>query len=709
MVAGALTATVAVTAQNAPPQNAPSRDAPPPNAPSGDPVWQVRRAGDGFDDGRVAAARDLDHPTAFTPAFATKADWTARADDLRRQVRVSLGLWPWPERTPLNATIGARVARDGYTVEPVAFESAPGHWVTGSLYRPTGRTGRLPAVLAPHGHWPGGRFQERSIEDAKKELASGAEQTMEGARYPLQARPAMLARLGVIAFAWDMIGYAESTAIPHREGFTDAEAEQRLQNFLGLQMWSAVRAVDWLTSLPDVDPARIGINGASGGGTQSLLLAAIDDRIAAAVPAVMVSGNMQGGCICENAPLLRLGTNNIELTALAAPTPLAAVAANDWTHDFMTKGLPELRQVYALAGAADAVTGQKFEFPHNDNQVSREYAYAFFNRVFALGHAAPIRETPFVPVPPAQLRAFTGARPSSERDAAGVRRAMSDASDRQLRALAAKRDELTAILRGGFQAALADRLPAAVEAREGSFRSLPGNGFTVHQSVMARPGGPARVPAIGIVPAGWNGGPIVVWAHEQGKRAAFEADGRTPSAEVRALLAGGAAVLAPDVFLTGEAGAATGRVRVKNDATFFGYNTGYNRTIFAERVSDVLTAITFAKQLKGSRIDLAGRGQAGSWVLAARALAGDAVTRTAVDVGGFDFDQVRDPLDERLLPGAVKYGGVNGLASLAAGGRTSVFGVPAAPVAPWMPQPPTVRLSESPASADVLVDALLAP
>ena len=679
-------------------------------AATGTPLWQVRRAGDGFDDGRVAAARDLDHPAPFTPSFASKAEWAARAEDLRRQVRVSLGLWPWPERTPLNAVVGPPVARDGYTVEAVAFESVPGHWVTGSLYRPTGRTGRLPAVLAPHGHWPGGRFQERSIDEAKKELASGAEQTMEGARHPLQARPAMLARLGVMAFAWDMVGYAESTAIPHREGFTDADAEGRLQSFLGLQMWNAVRAVDWLTSRPDVDPARIGINGASGGGTQSLLLAAIDDRVAAAVPAVMVSANMQGGCICENAPLLRIATNNIELTALAAPKPLAAVAADDWTHDFMTRGLPELRQIYALAGAPEAVTGAKFEFPHNDNQVSREYAYAFFNRVFALGHPEPIRERPFVPVPPAQLRAFTGARPSSERDAAGVRRAMSGASDRQLQALAAsKRDELASIVRGGFEVALADRLPASVEAREGSFRSLEGEGFTVHQSVMARPGLPARVPAVGIVPAGWKGGPIVVWVHEQGKRAAFEADGRTPAAEVAALLKGGAAVLAPDVFLTGEAGAPAARIRVKNDATFFGYNTGYNRTLFAERVSDVLTAIAFARQLNGSRIDLAGRGQAGLWALAARALAGEAVTRTAVDVGGFDFDQVRDPLDDRLLPGAVKYGGINGLASLASSGRTAVFGVPMAQVAPWMPQPPAVRLTGSAAVPDALAAALLAP
>ena len=90
----------------------------------------------------------------------------------------------------------------------------------------------------------------------------------------------------------------------------------------------------------------------------------------------------------------------------------------------MTKGLPELKAIYALMGAPDAVAGQKFEFPHNDNQVSREYAYAFFNKAFALGLPEPVRERPFVPVPPAQLHVFDAAhpRPASERDAAGVRR-----------------------------------------------------------------------------------------------------------------------------------------------------------------------------------------------------------------------------------------------------------------------------------------------
>jgi hypothetical protein len=96
------------------------------------------------------------------------------------------------------------------------------------------------------------------------------------------------------------------------------------------------------------------------------------------------------------------------------------------------------------------------------------------------------------------------------------------------------------------------------------------------------------------------------------------------------------------------------------------------------------------------------------WVLAARALAGDAVARTVVDLGGFDFDQVRDVTDEQLLPGAVKYGGIRGLASLATGSGVTIFGAPPAPVAPWIALPAGVRVEQTPASVDQLVAAVLA-
>src|SRR4029077_1929707 len=115
------------------------------------------------------------------------------------------------------------------------------------------------------------------------------------------------------------------------EGFTDTAAELWQQSFMGLQTFNSVRALDFLTSLPDVDPARIGVTGASGGGTQTFVLCAIDDRPAAAFPAVMVSTAMQGGCICETCSYLRVGTGNIELAGLFAPKPLGMSAADDWT------------------------------------------------------------------------------------------------------------------------------------------------------------------------------------------------------------------------------------------------------------------------------------------------------------------------------------------------------------------------------------------
>src|SRR5262249_15776284 len=144
--------------------------------------------------------------------------------------------------------------------------------------------------------------------------------------YPLQARCAQLARMGSVVFHYDMVGYADSKAIAHRTGFTDAEAELRLQSFMGLQTWNSIRALDFLLSLPDVDPKRIGVTGASGGGTQTFILGAVDDRPTAAFPAVMVSTAMQGGCICENCSYLRVRTGNIELAGLFAPKPLGMSA-----------------------------------------------------------------------------------------------------------------------------------------------------------------------------------------------------------------------------------------------------------------------------------------------------------------------------------------------------------------------------------------------
>ena len=195
----------------------------------------------------------------------------ARAERVRRQVLVATGLWPMPAKTPANAVVHGRVDRDGYTVERVYLESFPGHFVTGSLYRPKGRGGKLPGVLCPHGHWPNGRFYATDEKKIRWDLVEGAERFEVGGRYPVQARCMQLARMGCVVFHYDMVGYADSVQLAHGPGFRPAmstpenwgyfspQAEARLQTMMGLQTYNSLRAFDWLSSREDVDPQRMSL------------------------------------------------------------------------------------------------------------------------------------------------------------------------------------------------------------------------------------------------------------------------------------------------------------------------------------------------------------------------------------------------------------------------------------------------------------------
>ena len=189
--------------------------------------------------------------------------------------------------------------------------------------------------------------------------------------------------------------------------------------------------MDFVSNLPDVDPARIACTGASGGGTQTILLSVLDDRLAVSFPAVMVSEAMQGGCICENGPLLRVGTNNAELISCFAPKPLGMTSADDWTAEIETRGYPQIREIYKLYGAADNVAAWHRPFPHNYNQVSRELMYNWMNRFLKLDQPEPVTEKPFVPVPPAELGVHHAdhLRPADFLGAAELRKRMTAASD----------------------------------------------------------------------------------------------------------------------------------------------------------------------------------------------------------------------------------------------------------------------------------------
>ena len=390
-----------------------------------------------------------------------------------------------PEKTPLNAVVHGKIERDRYTVEKVFFASTPGHYVCGNLYRPelklkqikpgSEKDGKFPAVLFAHGHWAKGRFQETPDAEAKAMVARGEEPDVERARYFMQAIPATLAKLGFVVFQYDMVGYADSTAVGHvarsgvpaNDGFADAEGELRLQSLMGLQTLNSVRAVDFLCELNDVDDTRIGVTGASGGGTQTFLLAAIDDRIKAAVPAVMVSTAMQGGCVCENCSLLRVGTGNIELAGLFAPKPQALPSANDWTKEIMTKGYPELRKLYKLLGAEDNISAKAWtRLPHNYGRPAREYMYGWFSKHLK-GVEEEIPESPFKPVPVADLSVFDDKhpRPKDELKAPELRKAMTAADEKATKAMTPEQLRLEGATGDGGERVA--EVPPAVQPAEG--------------------------------------------------------------------------------------------------------------------------------------------------------------------------------------------------------------------------------------------------
>jgi hypothetical protein len=311
------------------------------------------------------------------PAFASRAEWEPRAAWLREHILASAGLLPMPIKTALHPAVFGESAHDGYLVAKVYFESLPGFFVTGNLYRPIG-DGPFPAVLSPHGHWTYGRLEHSP-------LVSGP------------GRAISLARQGFVVFAYDMIGYNDSRQLTH--AFGGPPEHLWGLSLAGLQLWNSIRALDFLEALPYVKHDAIGITGESGGGTQTFMLAAVDSRVAAAVPVNMVSLHMQGGCLCENPPGLRLETTNAEIAATIAPRPLLLVSATgDWTAETLEAEYPAVRALYALVGAEDRVSAVRFAAEHNYNKDSREAMYGWMARwLKGAPSAGPVAERAFSP------------------------------------------------------------------------------------------------------------------------------------------------------------------------------------------------------------------------------------------------------------------------------------------------------------------------
>ena len=274
----------------------------------------------------------------FAQSYSNLTEWKARAERIREGILRGAELTPLPQKCALNPIIHSKRVYKGYTMENAAFESFPGFFLTGNLYRPRDMKGPFAGVLCPHGHF-----------DDPNEYARF--------RSDMQKRCATMARMGAVVFAYDMVGYGElrEAEWPHGQLNKNEPFGNGRPKILKMQLWDSIRAVDFLLSLKDVDPSRIGITGASGGGTQTFLLAAVDNRVAVSVPVVQVSAHFFGGCGCESGMPIHKSdtheTNNAEIAALAAPRPQLIISDGaDWTKNTPKVEFPYIRNVYRLYG-----------------------------------------------------------------------------------------------------------------------------------------------------------------------------------------------------------------------------------------------------------------------------------------------------------------------------------------------------------------------
>lgn len=658
-------------------------------------------------DSRLEPLTDLD---GYFPLNVptSKARWEIRAESIRRRILVSQGLWPMPEATQLDPVIHGEQEMDGYTLSKVYFESMPGFYVTGVLYKPVGFKGKRPGVLCPHGHWRvskelSGRFYDRGVTAAQKEIDSGAEEILETARNPIQARCVHLARMGCVVFQYDMLAYADSNQLgydvvhgfdsqrahmntPTGWGLFSPRAESNLQNVMGLQTYNSIRSVDFLQSLPEVDVDRIAVTGASGGGTQTFILSAIDPRIKVSMPAVMVSTAMQGGCTCENTSLLRVGTGNVEFAALFAPKPLGLTAADDWTVEMETKGFPELQKIYKMYDAQENVMLEAHtHFPHNYNLVCRKALYHWFNKHLELGFKEIPEEQPF----PFQAKpvhtVWNDEHPEPESGDAFEKKLVKqwhDDAQQQLDQLlySSKRslESYKSVVGGGIDIVIGARLPRNTEIDYEQVHKVDKGHFLEIGGFLNHIKNKTSIPILFLYPKEWNQ-KTVIWISKSGKAGLYAQDGNL-TAGIKTLIDQGYTVMGVDLLMQGEFLVDSNPIpktrRVANPRQAAGYTFGYNSTLFARRVHDVLTVISFVKhhETNPESISLVSLDATGPIAIAARAQARSIVDHLVATTNGFRFHQVDDLHSPEFLPGGAKYHDLPGMLAVAAPSATYVAG-----------------------------------
>ncbi|SFH93397.1 alpha/beta hydrolase family protein [Planctomicrobium piriforme] len=329
----------------------------------------------------------------------TASDWTAQRDARRTELQKMLGLFPWPERTPLKPVVTGTLERDDFVVEKLHFQSRPGLYVTGNLYRPRQITGRLPAILYLCGH---ATMKDKTVSFGNK---TG-----------YQHHGAWFARNGYVCLMIDTIQLGEIEGIHHgtykydmwwwhNRGYTPA----------GVEAWNGIRALDYLQSRADIDPEKIGVTGRSGGGAYTWYVTALDDRVKAAAPVAGIT-NLQNhivdGCITGHCDCMfmvnREGWDFPLLAALVAPRPLLIVNTDSdsiFPLDGVVDVFTRTRRIYDLLGAGKDIGLVIGPGGHQDTQALQNAAFSWFNK-YLKNDSAPITLVAEKMFKPAELKVF---------------------------------------------------------------------------------------------------------------------------------------------------------------------------------------------------------------------------------------------------------------------------------------------------------------
>ena len=285
-------------------------------------------------------------------------EWEARRTLLIKEVRERLEIDAFLDSCVMNPKpVLSKVRKhNGYTTQNICIELTPGQHLFGTIYASL-KKGKKPLIVCPDGHWP-----SRYRDDEQQRLAT-------------------LARMGAVCVDFDLYGYSQSKA---EVGDHHSPRAHIFQAACGLKLLDYM-----LTHRRDIDPTRVAANGGSGGGTHTVLLTLLDNRITASAPVVHVASHFDGGCPCESGMPIQLaggGTCEAELAAIIAPRPLLLVSdGGDWTSTNPELEYPFIQRIFGFYDAKDKV--RNIHLPnerHDFGPNKRQAVYDFFIDVFGL-------------------------------------------------------------------------------------------------------------------------------------------------------------------------------------------------------------------------------------------------------------------------------------------------------------------------------------